>query len=128
MEENKIIELNYLSILEVLGEGAHELLQGQITCDLDKITSVKSSLGALCNVKGRVISSFVVSKLEEGFALIGPKKMLLKTEEELTKYSPFYKVKFSQNFSYSFYGIRRNHLLNLYEKDFSEEGRFVRLL
>ena len=127
MEENKIIELKYLSILEVLGEGAHELLQGQITCDLDKITSLKSCLGALCNVKGRVISSFVVSKLEEGFALIGPKKMLLKTEEELTKYSPFYKVKFSQNFSYSFYGIRRNHLLNLYEKDFSEEENTIRL-
>ena len=81
MEENKIIELNYLSILEVLGEGAHELLQGQITCDLDKITTTKSCLGALCNVKGRVISSFVVSKLEEGFALIGPKEMLLKLKK-----------------------------------------------
>lgn len=127
MEENKIIELNYLSILEVLGEGAHELLQGQITCDLDKITSVKSSLGALCNVKGRVISSFVVSKLEEGFALIGPKEMLLKTEEVLTKYSPFYKVKFNQNLGYFLYGIRRNHLKSLYRKDFSEEGNTIRL-
>ena len=98
MVENKIIDLNYLSILKVSGQGAFELLQGQITCDLNKVNSTSSCLGALCNVKGRVISSFIVTSIDkEEFILIGPSEMLIRTEEELKKYSPFYKVEVNEN-------------------------------
>ena len=64
MDKNKIIKLDYLSSLDVSGEGASELLQGQFSCDINKgkeNIDYWSSLGVLCNVKGRVISSFLVS-------------------------------------------------------------------
>ena len=79
MDEIKLIELNYLGMLEISGEGSFDLLQGQITCDLNKINSSSSSLGALCNSKGRVLSSFIVSSSEvTRFILIGPSKMMEK--------------------------------------------------
>ena len=76
MNKKRLINLNYLNILEIAGEGAMELLQGQLTCDMDKVSPKNPILGAICNLKGRVVSSFVViSPLEQNtnkFWLIGP--------------------------------------------------------
>ena len=60
MEKSKLISLKHLRVLEISGKGAFDLLQGQITCDIEKIKSERSALGALCNAKGRVVSSFIV--------------------------------------------------------------------
>ena len=48
MNKNKAIDLNHLSVLEVNGEGSFDLLQGQITCDVSKVSPKNSELGALC--------------------------------------------------------------------------------
>lgn len=128
MDEIKLIELNYLGMLEISGEGSFDLLQGQITCDLNKINSSSSSLGALCNSKGRVLSSFIVSSSEvTRFILIGPSKMMEKTEEELNKYSPFYKVKIRRNTSSLFYGIKKELYKKLYGKAFLAEGNTLKI-
>ena len=128
MDEIKLIELNYLGMLEVSGEGSFDLLQGQITCDLNKINSSSSSLGALCNSKGRVLSSFIVSSSEvTRFILIGPSKMMEKTEEELNKYSPFYQVKIKRNTSSLFYGIKKELYKKLYGKAFLAEGNTLKI-
>ena len=37
MKEQRIINLDHLNILEIVGKGASELLQGQLTCDLEKV-------------------------------------------------------------------------------------------
>ena len=117
MDKNKAIDLNHLSVLEVNGEGSFELLQGQITCDVSKVSAKNSELGALLNAKGRIISSFNLCHLEEGsYALIGHNEALLKTEEELKKYSPFYKVELKQNKSFSFFGVDKNTFENIYNK------------
>ena len=56
MKSIDLIELDYLSTLEIIGEGSIDLLQGQITSDMAKVTDEQNCLGALCNVKGRVES------------------------------------------------------------------------
>ena len=90
MTKIKLIKLDYLSTLRFSGEGALELLQGQLTCDMEKVNEQYSSLGALCNIKGRVISSFLVTPgKKNGFNLIGPKETIIKTHETLKKYLPF---------------------------------------
>ena len=117
MDKNKAIDLNHLSVLEVYGEGSFDLLQGQITCDVSKVSSINSELGALCNAKGRVISSFNLCYLQDrSYALIGHNEALLKTEEELKKYSPFYKVELKENKSFSFFGVDKNIFENIYDK------------
>ena len=117
MDKNKVTDLNHLGVLEINGEGAFDLLQGQITCDVNRVNSNNSCLGALCNAKGRIISSFVVCLLEKGsYGLIGHHETLKKTEEELKKYSPFYKVEVKENLSFSFFGIDKNTFENIYNK------------
>ena len=117
MDKNKVTDLNHLSFLEINGKGAFDLLQGQITCDVNKVDSNNSCLGALCNAKGRIISSFILCLLEKGsYGLIGHHKTLKKTEEELQKYSPFYEVEINENLSFSFFGINKETFENTYNK------------
>ena len=119
MHKNKVTDLNHLSVLEINGEGAFDLLQGQITCDVNRVNSNNSCLGALCNAKGRIISSFILCLLKKGsYGLIGHHETLKKTEEELKKYSPFYKVEVNENLSFSFFGINKNTFENTYNKKF----------
>lgn len=117
MDKNKAIDLNHLSILEVNGEGSFELLQGQITCDVTKVSAKNSELGALCNAKGRIISSFNLCHLDDrSFALIGHAEALIKTEEELRKYSPFYQVEIKENKSFSFFGVDKKAFEDIYNE------------
>ena len=79
MEETDLINLEYLSILELNGKGSFELLQGQITSDMEKVSEDNCVLGSICDVKGRVIGSFITainSKKVGSYHLIGDQKVL----------------------------------------------------
>jgi len=94
MKDSGLVFLKNFSELSISGEGSKDFLQGQISADIDKIDENNSSLACLCNVKGRVISSFTLIKDTSGknrFSLIGPKETIQRTERELRKYIPFYK-------------------------------------
>lgn len=95
MKDSGLVFLKDFAELQVLGEDSREFLQGQISADMEKISEINSSLGCLCNVKGRVISSFYIIKnnSDDSFSLIGPKQTIKRTFEELSKYIPFYKSK-----------------------------------
>ena len=128
MDKNKAIDLNHLSILEVNGEGSFELLQGQITCDVTKVSAKNSELGALCNAKGRIISSFNLCHLEDSsYALIGHTEALLKTEEELIKYSPFYEVEIKENKSFSFFGVDKKAFEDVYNEQVTETENTIEI-
>ncbi len=128
MDKNKAIDLNHLSILEVNGEGSFELLQGQITCDVTKVSAKNSELGALCNAKGRIISSFNLCYLEDSFyGLIGHTEALLKTEEELRKYSPFYEVEIKENKSFSFFGVDKKAFEDVYNEQVTETENTIEI-
>ena len=53
--------------------------------------------------------------------------MMEKTEEELNKYSPFYKVKIRRNTSSLFYGIKKELYKKLYGKAFLAEGNTLKI-
>ena len=54
----QILEL-HRDIVRISGDDNRAFLQGQVTCDVDKITKTKAIRGALCNIKGRVIADFI---------------------------------------------------------------------
>ena len=118
---NDLIELDYLSTLEIIGEGAIDLLQGQITADMTKVTDSQNCLGALCNIKGRVESSFLIVKkaeLKDTFLLIGNKEVMKTTQNILQKYAPFYKLEMRCNDEHKFFAIDEEFLLlNFFETD-----------
>ena len=113
MKSIDLIELGYLSTLEIIGEGSIDLLQGQITSDMAKVTDSQNCLGALCNVKGKVESSFLIIKkpeFENGFLLIGNREVMKTTENILQKYSPFYKLEMRINDDFRFIAIDEGFL------------------
>ncbi len=113
MKSIDLIELDYLSTLEIIGEGSIDLLQGQITSDMEKVTESQNCLGALCNVKGRVESSFLIvkkPKFEDGFLLIGNREVMKTTETILQKYSQFYQLEMCINDDFKFIAIDESFL------------------
>jgi len=135
MKSNDLMELDYLSTLEIIGEGAFDLLQGQITSDMEKVTDNQISLGALCNIKGRVESSFLVLKkpqTKDIFLLIGNREVMKATEKILKKYSPFYKLKMILNDNYKFIAINEDFLSDTFSDtdlnlNVQRQGKFLRM-
>ncbi|MDO8846543.1 folate-binding protein YgfZ [Methylicorpusculum sp.] len=78
--------LSHLGILTLTGKDAGRFIQGQVTCNINDITEEKGSLGALCNVKGRVISTFIVIKHHESYKLILPRTLLDVVKTTLQRY------------------------------------------
>ncbi len=76
----------HLGVLAISGADAIRLLQGQITCDVHELTETKSSLGALCNPKGRVITTFLLIKKADVFLMILPIVLLGAVKKRLQMY------------------------------------------
>ena len=119
MKDNVLLKLDYLSILEINGKGSFDLLQGQITADVNKVSDNNCVVGAMCNIKGRIISSFVIIKnfkQDEGYMLIGNIDSLKILNEALGKFVPFYKTELILTDQITIIAIREEYLL----RDFPE--------
>lgn len=108
---NILIDLASNGFLIVSGVDAKKLLQGQLTCDLEKITPTKSALGALCNPQGRVISLFRLFMIGSDYYLQMPKDLLLTTSKALQKYAVFYKVTLTISPTLQTIGLSGSNLL-----------------
>ena len=135
MEEKGLINLEYLSILELNGKGSFELLQGQITSDMQKVTQDNSVLSSICDLKGRVVSSFIIAvcpEKEHAYYLIGDREVLEATKIILEKYRPFYESTIEENNKYQFYAIQEEYLKEKFSKTdlditFQDHGHFFRI-
>ena len=119
MNENALLKLDYLSTLEINGKGSFDLLQGQITADINKVSHDTCVLGAMCDIKGRVISSFIVVKnfkQYDGYILIGNIDSLEILNDALSKFGPFYKTELILSDQITIIAIKESCLL----KDFPE--------
>ena len=86
-EGNKrIYPIANLGVMTVAGIDAAKFLQGQITCNINDITDIKSSLGAMCNPKGRAITTFLLIKNADAFLMVLPKELLEPIKKRLQMY------------------------------------------
>jgi folate-binding protein YgfZ len=83
VSEKSIYPLAHLGVLTVTGKDAAKLLQGQITCNVNDISATKSSLAAMCNVKGRAIATFLLIKKGDAFLLVLPVELLETVKKRL---------------------------------------------
>jgi len=131
----ELIKLEHLSILEINGKGSFELLQGQITSDMEKVSEDHCVMGSICDIKGRVISSFMAAKNEKenhSFFLVGETKALEATQIILEKYKPFYDCSLKQKEDIKFYAIDEDCLIRNFpesnlEISFQNYDSFFRL-
>ena len=85
--------LNLHGFLSLIGPDSANFLQGQTTCDLDKVDQNHATLGAYCTPKGRMISSFLVaSPVENTIHLRMRRDICESTLAVLSKYIVFSKA------------------------------------
>jgi len=64
------------AVLHLRGRNIPEFLQGQLTCDLRRLTDQRAVRGALCSVKGRVISDLWVVPVDGEHLLLRLRRSL----------------------------------------------------
>jgi folate-binding protein YgfZ len=69
-KDNGFCALTDYGLLKVSGADAASFLQGQATCDINALAPGRSTPGALCTPKGRVIANFLLLRSEWGFYLL----------------------------------------------------------
>lgn len=87
--------LSHEGVLAVRGPDASKFLQGQLTCNLNYLSDNQSSLGARCNQKGRMQSSFRILVQGDGCLLAMASELLEPQLADLKKYAVFSKAKLS---------------------------------
>jgi hypothetical protein len=90
------VRLKNGSCLCVRGAGAEKLLQGQLTCDVARLTPLQPQLGAYCNLQGKVVVSFYLLKRwfdqHWEYWLVLPDDLQQITLDTLKKYAVFFEV------------------------------------
>ncbi|MEK9649126.1 MAG: hypothetical protein VW337_08455 [Gammaproteobacteria bacterium] len=114
---NYITSLEYQGLLKVSGEDSEKFLQGQLTCDLENLPSHNWVLGAACNSRGRVYSSFRILRTDDTFFMALQMGILPITQNTLQKYIPFYKAEMQDASSeYKRFGLWGNEVRALLEE------------
>ncbi|MGH8499794.1 MAG: YgfZ/GcvT domain-containing protein, partial [Methylococcales bacterium] len=81
-----VIATKQFSCLIVTGQDAATFLQGQTTCDVLGLHNDRATPGAICNPKGRVLSTFLMLIRENGYRLILPETLAPAIEKKLRMY------------------------------------------
>ena len=85
--------LDYEGIIGLTGPDTARFLQGQVTCDVAALEVGTSTLGARCNPKGRMQSSFRLCRVDENsYLLVLHADLLERQMAELKKYAVFFKT------------------------------------
>ncbi|MGH8551190.1 MAG: YgfZ/GcvT domain-containing protein [Methylococcales bacterium] len=74
------------AILAVTGSDAATFLQGQTTCDVLGLQNNLATWGAICNPKGRVLTTFLLFIHQDGYWLVLPKILAGPIEKKLRMY------------------------------------------
>jgi len=79
-----IYDITHLGLLYVAGRDSDTFLQGQTTCDISILTEQRSNPGAVCNPKGRVVTTFTILKTADaGYLLLLPAELLEPVRQRL---------------------------------------------
>ena len=78
-----LVDLRDCGLVAVRGSEAESFLQGQFTCDMRRVTSQRSALGAYLSPKGRVLASFRILRFGDGYLLRMQSSVLHQTVRRL---------------------------------------------
>jgi len=92
MSTQNIAQLTDFSVIKLTGDDAVTFLQGQVTCDVTKLSQEKILPGCHCNAKGKAWSTFIAVQHESDILLILTKQSAEASLAELKKYGVFAKV------------------------------------
>lgn len=88
--------LEHEGVIAVEGPDSARFLHGQLTCDVNALPVSHSTLGARCNPKGRMQSSFRLIRVDaELYYLVMHQNLVERQLAELKKYAVFFKTQLS---------------------------------
>lgn len=102
---NTAITLSQYQFVRASGPDARSFLQGQVSCDTNKITPTVSIPGALCNLKGRVIADFRALQMGDDILLRVHGSLVETVLAVLKKYAVFSKVELSHDTNIAALGL-----------------------
>jgi folate-binding protein YgfZ len=81
------------TMIHLRGSKIPEFLQGQLTCDTRQLSPSAAVMGALCNVKGRVLSDVIVLQLSDSHLMLRLRRSLAsRVAETLHRYAQFSRI------------------------------------
>ncbi|MFK7160890.1 hypothetical protein V6U78_07570 [Marinospirillum sp. MEB164] len=93
MSTPDLFPLPHWAVLALTGGQPKKLLQGQTTCDLRLLSPAQALPGLLCDLKGRVMASFIViERAEDDVLLALPRSTLESLTQQLQPYLPFFRT------------------------------------
>ncbi len=87
-----LIPLPQFGFLRIEGRDAISFLQGYTTCDVESLDAGHSRIGAICNLQGRMLTSFRIVREKDGLLLRMSRDLVPATVEFLQKYIVFSKA------------------------------------
>lgn len=102
---NYLFQLDYLTTLSITGNEPLQYLQGQLTSDISKVTQDNMQPGAICNIKGRILTLLNIFFWDDSYNLLLPKDMANKTQKTLTKTAMFSRVNIKPNTEFTAFGF-----------------------
>src|SRR5215467_1006972 len=78
--------LDHLGSLRFGGDDAATFLQGQLSCDLARVSLRSSSYGAYCSPKGRMLANFLLWRDEDGFTMALSRDVAAGVYKQLSRY------------------------------------------
>lgn len=91
----KALRLQNNDFVQVAGPDSKTFLQGQVSCNMDRLSPTQSLMGVLCNLKGRVIADFRAIEVAGNVWLQTETGMGQRLIDVLAKYAVFSKVEIS---------------------------------
>jgi folate-binding protein YgfZ len=79
----------------VSGAKAREFLQGQLTCNLNKLAPGQVTMGSYCDRKGKVQASFILYCEDDTYKMLLHESIVADTITLLHKYGVFAKIQFN---------------------------------
>lgn len=110
-DENYLFDLSYLTSIAVIGERGAEFLQGQLSCDIRKVTTDRMQQGVMCNLKGRILALLDVINWHH-LQLVLPGDLLTETTASLMKTALLSRVQLETT-AYRMYGLYVNNQFDL---------------
>jgi tRNA-modifying protein YgfZ len=101
--------LNELTLFDVTGEDAASFLQGQLTQDVLHWQAHEIKRAAWCNVKGRMLASFYLWKIDAGFRFIVAQDLAAKVLPRLRMFVMRAKVVVSEPLNMPLYACHSSH-------------------
>ena len=91
--KSQTVELTHYQFIRFSGPDVRKFLQGQLSCNMERLTPAQSLRGAICNLKGRVVADVRVLQVQEDCLLQVSASMGNIVITTLSKYAVFSKVK-----------------------------------